>query len=299
MPEPLSVAMVTGGLAGLAVRYARTRYAILKDAFDVTVSILLLLAALPVMAICAAIIKLSDPRGPVLFSQTRVGLGGRRFRMYKLRTMYTDAEKDTGAVWATDDDPRVIPLCRFMRLSHLDELPQLYNILRGDMSLVGPRPERPEIIRELMMHIPNYMNRLEVKPGLTGLAQIENGYDSDIDSVRRKVAWDLEYVRTRGWATDLKILGRTILMITGKGRDERSRSPQRPARQICFGCQLRAEIGAFVVAGISQELFFRAAGALPFRGASGQIGHRRERCAKHAGGRLWHAGNGSSSRRRS
>ncbi len=217
MPEPLSVAMVTGGLAGLAVKYARTRYALLKDAFDVTVSILLLLAALPVMAICAVIIKLSDPHGPVLFTQTRVGLGGKRFLMYKLRTMYTDAEKDTGAVWAADDDPRVIPLCRFMRLSHLDELPQLYNILRGDMSLVGPRPERPEIIRELMMHIPNYLDRLEVKPGLTGLAQIENGYDSDIDSARRKVAWDLEYVRTRGWATDMKILGRTILMITGKG----------------------------------------------------------------------------------
>lgn len=217
MPEPLSVAMVTGGLAGLAVKYARPRYGILKDAFDAAASLVLVVAAAPVMALCALIVKLSDPRGPVFFTQTRVGIGGKRFVMYKLRTMYVDAEKNTGAVWAADDDPRVIPLCRFMRLSHLDELPQLYNILRGEMSLVGPRPERPEIIRELTMHIPNYQDRLEVKPGLTGLAQIENGYDSDIDSVRRKVAWDLEYVRTRGWATDMKILGRTLLMVTGKG----------------------------------------------------------------------------------
>jgi lipopolysaccharide/colanic/teichoic acid biosynthesis glycosyltransferase len=217
MPEPLSVAMVTGGLAGLAVKYVRPRYTILKDAFDAVAAFLLLIVAMPIMGVCGLIIKLSDPGGPVLFSQMRVGLSGRRFRMYKLRTMYVDAEKGTGAVWAAEGDPRVIPLCRFMRLSHLDELPQLYNILRGDMSLVGPRPERPEITRDLMMHIPNYVDRLEVKPGLTGLAQIENGYDSDIDSARRKVAWDLEYVRTRGWATDMKILGRTVLMITGKG----------------------------------------------------------------------------------
>ncbi len=217
MPEPLSVAMVTGGLAGLAVKYARPRYAILKDAFDVAASLVLLIVAAPAVAICALIIKLCDPRGPVLFSQVRVGFGGRRFTMYKLRTMYVDAEKATGAVWASANDPRVIPLCRFMRLSHLDELPQLYNILRGEMSLVGPRPERPEIIRKLMMHIPNYLDRLQVKPGLTGLAQIENGYDDSIESARVKVRWDLEYVRTRSWGVDMKILGRTLLMITGKG----------------------------------------------------------------------------------
>ncbi len=217
MPEPLTVAMVTGGIAGLAVKYARPRYAILKDAFDIAGSLILLVAALPVMGLCALIIKMSDPNGPVLFKQVRVGLGGRRFTMYKLRTMYVDAEKESGAVWAKDNDPRIIPCGRFMRLSHLDELPQLINVLRGEMSLVGPRPERPEIIRELMMHIPNYLDRLEVKPGLTGLAQIENGYDSSIESAREKVAWDLKYVRTRGWALDMKILGRTILMITGKG----------------------------------------------------------------------------------
>lgn len=217
MPEPLSVAMVTGGLAGLAVKYARPRYALLKDAFDVAASLLLLVVALPAMAICAIIIKLCDPAGPVVYRQTRVGLGGKRFTIYKLRTMYVNAESNTGAVWASANDPRVIPLCRFMRLSHLDELPQLFNIIRGDMSLVGPRPERPEIIRNLMMHIPNYLDRLNVKPGLTGLAQIENGYDESIESAKVKVAWDLEYVRTRGWAMDLKILGRTVLMITGKG----------------------------------------------------------------------------------
>lgn len=217
MPEPLSVALVTGGLTGLAVKYARPRYTFLKDAFDVGASLILLIAALPVMGVCALIIKFFDPDGPVMFKQVRTGLDGKQFVMYKLRTMYVNSETHSGAVWASHKDPRILPLCRFMRLSHMDELPQLFNILKGDMSLVGPRPERPEIIRELMQHIPNYMDRLQVKPGLTGLAQIENGYDTDIESARRKVAWDLEYVRTRGWAMDLRILGRTILMVTGKG----------------------------------------------------------------------------------
>lgn len=170
----------------------------------------LLLAMLaPLMVLCAIIVRVCS-RGPVLFVQVRLGKDGRPFRMYKLRTMYADAEHQTGAVWASKGDPRVIPACRWMRRSHVDELPQLLNILKGEMSLVGPRPERPEITEELKKHYPHIHQRLEVRPGLTGLAQVKNGYDTTVEGFRHKLDLDLEYIRNRKWSLDLKILAATL-----------------------------------------------------------------------------------------
>jgi lipopolysaccharide/colanic/teichoic acid biosynthesis glycosyltransferase len=139
-----------------------------------------------------------------------VGKDGKLFRMFKLRTMYTDAEQATGAVWAGQCDPRVIPLCRWMRRSHMDELPQLVNVIRGDMSLVGPRPERPEILADLEKVYPDIRRRLTVRPGITGLAQVRNGYDTTIEGVRNKLRADLEYIQRRRWSLEIKILAATL-----------------------------------------------------------------------------------------
>jgi lipopolysaccharide/colanic/teichoic acid biosynthesis glycosyltransferase len=203
----------------------------------------------PVMLATALAVKISSP-GEAIFSQQRVGLNrrkrnhpnrrqlsfrkqelrgrraadrrqectyGRPFTLYKFRTMVSDAEKD-GPQFATQGDPRVTTLGRFMRKTRLDELPQLWNVLRGDMSLVGPRPERPQFIKELSDQVPNYLDRLQLKPGLTGVAQVVNGYDNNIDSFKRKVAYDLLYLRNCCLINDLKILFRTVfVVVTGKG----------------------------------------------------------------------------------
>ena len=218
----------------------------LIDVIGASVGLILLL---PVMLLTALAVKISSP-GEAIFSQTRVGLNrrkrsspdrraenamnlaserrsrterrrqsgyGRHFTLYKFRTMVADAEKN-GAQFATKNDPRVTKLGRFMRLTRLDELPQLWNVLRGDMSLVGPRPERPEFIAELSAEVPNYLDRLQLKPGLTGVAQIVNGYDNNVDSFKRKVAYDLLYLRNCCLTNDLKILVRTVgVVLTGKG----------------------------------------------------------------------------------
>lgn len=144
-------------------------------------------------------------------------LFGRPFVLYKFRTMCVDAEKN-GPQLAKVGDPRVTRVGRVLRRTRIDELPQLWNVLRGDMSLIGPRPERPELIRELSEVIPTYLERLEIKPGLTGLAQVRNGYDTSIESFRRKVQLDIHYLRNWSIWTDLKILWMTLtVVITGKG----------------------------------------------------------------------------------
>jgi lipopolysaccharide/colanic/teichoic acid biosynthesis glycosyltransferase len=176
---------------------------------DVVLAMVLLVLSAPLLGLCAVMIKLGS-RGPVFYSQVRVGRQGRLFTIYKLRTMYVDAERGTGAVWAKKGDSRVVPVCRWMRHSHVDELPQLVNVLRGDMSLVGPRPERPEILRELRRHYPYLDRRLAVRPGITGLAQIRNGYDSDVEGFRRKLEADLEYIANRRWSLEFWILFRTF-----------------------------------------------------------------------------------------
>ncbi len=198
-----------------------------RRALNVGVATLLLLLTLPVWLLIALAIKLTSP-GPVLYRQTRVGLdkrfgahraddsrrrkdiGGRPFRIYKFRTMRVHAEADTGAVWAAEEDPRITPVGRMLRQYRLDELPQLINVLRGEMNLVGPRPERPAIIEELRLHIPHYQHRQRALPGITGHAQVSLKYDASIDDVRNKVEYDLEYIESASAWEDLKIMIKTV-----------------------------------------------------------------------------------------
>jgi lipopolysaccharide/colanic/teichoic acid biosynthesis glycosyltransferase len=135
------------------------------------------------------------------------------FRIYKFRSMVTDAERSTGAVWATSRDPRVTRLGQFLRRTHLDELPQFFNVLRGEMSVVGPRPERPEIVERLAPQIPGYADRVSVLPGITGLAQVAHCYDSSLQTAARKLQYDLYYIRYASLLLDLKIMAATMLVM--------------------------------------------------------------------------------------
>jgi len=197
-------------------------------ALNVAVALLGLILALPLMIVIAILVKLSSP-GPIFFTQPRVGLdsrrnllgstnhrrevdyGGKIFRIYKFRTMRVTPE--TRQVWATPDDPRVTPVGRFLRRYRLDELPQLINVLRGEMNVVGPRPEQPEIFMELRNRIENYAWRQRVLPGITGWAQINQHYDRSLEDVERKLAFDLEYLERRSWREDLRIMLRTVPVI--------------------------------------------------------------------------------------
>ncbi|MCE9591162.1 MAG: sugar transferase [Planctomycetes bacterium] len=217
MPEPITIVMVGAGGGSVLLELARRQFRIFKELLDVVGGVTALIVFTPVMALCALMIKIADPDGPVMYRQVRVGLNGRLFTIYKLRTMYVDAEKHGKAQRAGEDDPRVIPCCRWMRKGHLDELPQLVNILRGEMSLVGPRPERPELFEDLSREMPDFEKRLAVKPGLTGLAQIKNGYDTDIDSVRRKLQYDLEYIENMSLLQEIKLLFATVSKFRDQG----------------------------------------------------------------------------------
>ncbi len=223
-----------------------------KRIVDISGALLLLVVTSPIMLLAALLVKLTSP-GPIIYSQTRVGLNlrkkkkqdrrkgfvsteadhsGRRrpgrdrrelsnfglpFTIYKFRTMRSDAERH-GAQFALQSDARITPVGRLMRRTRVDELPQLWNILKGDMSLIGPRPERPEFMMKLQLHIPNFMDRLGLRPGLTGIAQVVNGYDNELEGFRRKVSYDLLYLQNCSFWNDLKILFRTIrVVITGDG----------------------------------------------------------------------------------
>jgi lipopolysaccharide/colanic/teichoic acid biosynthesis glycosyltransferase len=175
--------------------------------------VLIVLAA-PVLLLTALGVKLTS-RGPVLYSQTRVGKNGKLFTLYKIRSMRHDCEKDSGARWSTPGDSRITQIGAFLRKTHLDELPQLWNVLRGDMSLVGPRPERPEFTPALERAIPHYRDRLAVRPGVTGLAQVQLPPDTDLGSVRRKLAYDLYYIRYRGLWLDLRLIACTAVHMAG------------------------------------------------------------------------------------
>ena len=185
------------------------RYFLVKSVVDRVVTAALTIVALPLMVCIGVAIAVSDG-WPVLYRQTRVGRHGRVFRLWKFRTMCRHAERETGAVWSTDGDPRVTALGRWLRCSHLDELPQFFNVLRGDMNLVGPRPERPEFVRELVVELPRYAQRLDVRPGITGLAQLRFGYDQSLADVKRKSVLDARYVRTASLRLDARILLFTI-----------------------------------------------------------------------------------------
>jgi exopolysaccharide biosynthesis polyprenyl glycosylphosphotransferase len=173
--------------------------------------------ALPVMCVVALLVKLTS-KGPALYAQERVGKNGRPFMIYKFRSMKIDAEKESGPVWAQDDDPRLTCIGNFLRKSHLDELPQLINVIKGDMSLIGPRPERPFFVSKFKTEIDNYEKRLEVKPGITGLAQVRHKYDETIDDVKHKIRYDIMYIKKMCLMLDLKVLMWTVgVVLTGKG----------------------------------------------------------------------------------
>lgn len=185
-----------------------------KAAADFILAVLLFILTLPLMILAMALVKLTS-RGPFIYSQIRVGRDRRTFNIYKIRTMKHDCERLTGAIWSPRHDPRITPIGRFLRLTHLDELPQLWNILRGEMSLVGPRPERPEFVVELERAIPCYGDRLLVRPGVTGLAQVQLPPDTDLNSVRSKLACDLYYVQRFSPWLDLRILLGTVSAVFG------------------------------------------------------------------------------------
>lgn len=189
----------------------------LKRIVDIVAVIVCSLFFAPAMLMVAVAVKATS-QGPILYSQERVGKDGVIFTIYKFRTMRTDAEKESGPMWATENDPRLTPIGKFLRKSHLDELPQLINVLRGEMSLVGPRPERPYFVKKLSADIPYYAKRLCVKPGITGLAQVRHKYDETIADVKKKVRYDIMYMRKMCLMLDIKVLFWTIgVIFTGKG----------------------------------------------------------------------------------
>jgi lipopolysaccharide/colanic/teichoic acid biosynthesis glycosyltransferase len=193
-------------------------------------ALIAIIATLPVMLLVAVLVWLTS-RGPVFYTQVRIGLdrrqpatnpqnhgrerdlGGRPFTIYKFRTMRADAEDASGAVWAQQRDPRITAVGGLLRQYRLDELPQLFNVLKGEMNIVGPRPERPTIFAELREHIAEYPLRQRAKPGITGLAQINHHYDRSLEDVRTKVHYDLEYIRRQSVAEDLRIMFKTVPVI--------------------------------------------------------------------------------------
>ncbi|MEQ1692029.1 MAG: sugar transferase [Gemmatimonas sp.] len=205
----------------------RERSEFVSRLFNCVLALVLFIVASPVMVLTALVIRLSS-RGPVLYAQTRVGvdrrwarshalnerrredLGGIPFTIYKFRSMRVDAEINGHAVWATKNDDRVTVVGNAIRKSRIDELPQLYNVIRGDMNIVGPRPERPSIFVRLREQIAEYPVRQRVKPGITGLAQVSNPYDTCLDDVRRKVAFDIQYMQRQSLLEDIWIMMRTI-----------------------------------------------------------------------------------------
>lgn len=237
-------------LTGHSHAEPRSRSETIQRAMNLTIASTALVVVSPIMLVFAALVKLTSP-GPIFYSQARVGvnrrrtsrhgaepandaaerrrahkpfdrrsrdIGGHPFMIYKFRTMRADAERPSGAVWATKGDARVTPIGRVMRKYRVDELPQLFNVIRGEMNIVGPRPERPGIFSRLCDDIEEYPLRQQAKPGITGWAQVNHNYDTCVEDVRTKVRYDLEYLQRQSVAEDLLIMARTLpVMIFNKG----------------------------------------------------------------------------------
>lgn len=209
--EPAESVVSTGPLGG---RHSLPGpYPLVKAWLDFTLAALLVLPAAPVILLCTLLVKLTS-RGPAFYTQVRLGHRGRPYWIWKIRTMVHNAEA-SGPKWAAVGDARVTRVGRFLRATHLDELPQLWNILRGEMSLIGPRPERPEFIPALAGALPHYEERLLARPGVTGLAQVQLPPDSDLASVRAKLGYDLYYLRHASLWLDLRILVATVFKVFG------------------------------------------------------------------------------------
>ncbi len=191
---------------------------VMKRIIDVVFSLIILLGFLPFWFVLAVAIRL-DTHGPIFYYQKRVGKAGKIFNMIKFRSMIVEAEKVTGPIWATNNDPRVTRVGKLLRRLRLDEIPQLLNILKGDMSLVGPRPERPYFVNKLSQVIPLYKRRLRVRPGVTGWAQIKGNYDQSLECVKKKLEYDLFYLENMSLRMDLKIILNTLyVMLIGRGQ---------------------------------------------------------------------------------
>ena len=189
-----------------------------KRLIDVVLAFLLLLLSAPLMLLASLAIYLQD-RESILYSQVRMGMQDKVFNIYKFRTMITGAEKDGVAQWAAENDSRITPLGKFLRLTRIDELPQLFNVLKGDMSFIGPRPERPEFVKELEKNIPLYSYRHAVKPGITGWAQVMYRYGASEEDTRNKLEYDLYYIRNYSLMLDVFIVLRTVrVVLFGLGR---------------------------------------------------------------------------------
>lgn len=208
--HPRLVAARTVGIDGFGTRV----YLALRGIAEWPVAVVMLVVSLPVLLMLGAMQKVTSP-GPVLYSQIRLGKEGRRFRIYKLRTMNHQSEAGTGPVWSSPCDPRVTRVGRWLRDTHLDELPQLWNVVRGEMSLFGPRPERPEIAEQIERWLPEYRDRLAVRPGIAGLAQVILPPDADLMSVRRKLSYDLRYIAGVGLMMDVRVALATVLHCVG------------------------------------------------------------------------------------
>jgi exopolysaccharide biosynthesis polyprenyl glycosylphosphotransferase len=185
---------------------------LIERSFDILLSLLIMIVTAPVLLVTAALIKI-DSKGPIFYRQTRVGLFGVPFEIIKFRSMRLDAEQAGAPVWATKRDPRVTKIGAILRLLRIDELPQLFNVLRGEMSVIGPRPERPHFVDDLAARIPHYRDRAVAKPGITGWAQINYPYGASVEDARRKLAYDLYYIKHRSLMMDFRICVATIRVI--------------------------------------------------------------------------------------
>ena len=196
-----------------------------KRFLDVTTALIGLTLGLPILILIGLAIAI-ESRGSVLYAQERVGLKCRTFRMYKFRSMVVDAERESGPVWSMESDPRVTRVGSILRRTHLDELPQLFNVLRGEMSVVGPRPERPAMVERLTRLVPGYDERWAVLPGITGLAQVRHVYDQSTKTVKQKFRYDRCYIGRRGsFALDLKIMAATVSLMIGGGVRKTTAAP--------------------------------------------------------------------------
>lgn len=188
-------------------------YDIFSRILDILLSLSGLTIGIPLIIIFGVLVKLEDG-GPIIYKQERLGKDGKMFNLYKIRSMRIDAEK-FGVQWAQNNDPRVLRVGKFIRKTRIDEIPQLFNILKGDMSIVGPRPERPMFTMQFNEEIEGFINRLVVKPGLTGLAQVNGGYEM---TPEEKLEWDVKYIENRSNLLDIKIILKTIkIILTGYG----------------------------------------------------------------------------------
>lgn len=199
-----------------APRYTKAletnRYLQYKAMFSPVIGAALCIPLLPIIAALYLLVRLTS-RGPGFYSQVRLGRGGKPFTIYKLRSMVVNAESSTGPVWATQNDPRTTPIGKLLRDLHLDELPQIFNVVKGDMCFVGPRPERPEIAASITQRLPAYADRLNIKPGVTGMAQVHLPPDTCMESVRRKLSYDLAYIKKGCFSLDVRIAAATLFKL--------------------------------------------------------------------------------------